>query len=87
MVSSPGIPIPSAMPKVSPERPSNGADDGGDEVVGVDKVVVEPKVGADVMILKGGDAVEYAGVVSSPLLSISSGSKKRNTFENVRLNP
>ena len=61
MASSPGIPIPSAMPKVSPERPSNGADDGGDEVVGVDKVVVEPKVGADVMILKGGDAVEYAG--------------------------
>jgi hypothetical protein len=34
MAIIPGIPIPSAMPRVSLERPFNGADDGVDENVG-----------------------------------------------------
>ena len=34
MAITPGIPIPSAMPRVSLERPFNGADDGADEDVG-----------------------------------------------------
>jgi hypothetical protein len=34
MAITPGIPIPSAMPRVSLERPFNGVDDGVDENVG-----------------------------------------------------
>jgi len=34
MAIGPGIPIPSAMSRVSLERPFNGADDGEDEDVG-----------------------------------------------------
>ena len=44
MAINPGIPIPSAMPRVSLERPFNGADDGEDEDVGgsmADDVICE----------------------------------------------
>ena len=35
MAINPGIPIPIAMPRVSPERPVNGTEDGEDEDVAV----------------------------------------------------
>ena len=59
MAINPGIPIPSAMPRASLERPVKGAEDGEDEEVAVNvkvtiagtdaQVAVEPKVGVDVV--------------------------------------
>ena len=54
MAINPGIPIPSAMPRISlVERPFNGT---GDDVTcgdtKLDKVVVEPKVDAGVVIFR-----------------------------------
>jgi hypothetical protein len=40
MAITPGIPIPSAMPRVSLERPFNGADDGVDENINVGDCMV-----------------------------------------------
>ena len=62
MAINPGIPTPSAMPRVSLERPVNGTKDGEAEdvavctvdsvkvtIAGMDaEVAVEPKVGVDV---------------------------------------
>ena len=49
MAINPGIPIPSAMPRVSLERPVNGAEDDEDVKVTTDaEVAVEPKVGVAV---------------------------------------
>ena len=64
MAINPGIPIPIAMPRVSLERPVNGAEDGEDEDVAVCTVdsvkvaiagtdaegFVEPKVGVNVAV-------------------------------------
>ena len=64
MAINPGIPIPSAMPRFSLERPVNGAEDGEDEdmvvctvdsvkvtIVGTDvEGFVMPKVGVDVAV-------------------------------------
>ena len=46
MAINPGIPIPSAMPRVPPERPFNGAEDGEDEDVAVCtvEIVTVPQV-------------------------------------------
>jgi hypothetical protein len=41
MAITPGIPIPSAMPRVSLERPFNGADDGVDENINVGDCMVD----------------------------------------------
>ena len=64
MAINPGIPIPSVMPRVSLERPVNGAEDGEDEdvtvctvdnvkvtIAGTDaEVFIEPKVGVNVAV-------------------------------------
>ena len=64
MVINPGIPTPSAMPRVSLERPVNGTKDGEDEdvavctvdsvkvtIAGTDaEVFVEPKVGVGIAV-------------------------------------
>jgi hypothetical protein len=85
MAINPGIPIPSAMPRISlVERPFNGT---GDDVTcgdtKLDKVVVEPKViFRPLVILKDADT---ENIQLSPVIVLRN--KKRNVFENVRLNP
>ena len=90
MAINPGIPIPSAIPRVSlVERPFDGTVD--DVICGdtkLDKIVVEPKVDAGkvifrpLVILKDADT---ENIQLSPVIVLWN--KKRNVFENVRLNP
>jgi hypothetical protein len=78
MAINPGIPIPSAMPRVSLERPFNGAEDGVIKVIAGTNAEV---AGVGVVILKYVDGTLLVPSNSFPT------SVKRKVFESSRLNP
>jgi hypothetical protein len=65
MAINPGIPIPSAMPRVSLERPFNGTDDGVDEDVG--DCTVEVGLGPQLVSKWAWGTETINGAVGDPL--------------------